>query len=248
MEPDAITRGLLTSLPDPGRYGTSGDEAPFEAPGIARRLVPSNVSVLDVGVGVGGTTEFINRGKQNTVQCIEPDATRAALARQKGLEVYEGLFDGEFVATGRKFDVIVFGDVLEHMSDPAAAIRLAKQCLTSEGFIIASVPNVAHWTVRMSLLIGRFEYVEAGIMDATHLRWFTEKTLRALFQSEGFVVTQIAHSAGLWMPVYSSGLRRLVPYRIRKPVVLALLKLLPKLMAAQHIVVARPAAAVRAAS
>lgn len=111
---------------------------------------------------------------------------------------------------------------------------------SGRGAVLASVPNVAHWTVRLRLLQGRFEYAESGIMDATHLRWFTADTVRRLFASAGYRVQTMVGSAGLWLPEYRRGLWRCVPQRIRRPAIRRAVQLLPGLFACQHVVKAIP--------
>ncbi len=78
------------------------------------------------------------------------------------------------------FDVIVCGDVLEHLTDPTAVLRALVRSLAPGGEVVVSVPNVAHLWMRLSLLAGRFDYAERGILDRTHLRFFTRRTLDAL--------------------------------------------------------------------
>ena len=152
-----------------------------------------------------------------------------------------GPFTRETVAGLPLFDVVVFADVLEHLVDPAAALELARSLLAPGGCVVASVPNVAHWSVRLDLLRGRFDYRELGIMDATHLRWFTAENLKRVFRSAGLEVEQYAGSAGLWMSDYEN--RR--PFKWlgaarREQLVLAGLRRWPGLFACQHVVKAVP--------
>ena len=228
-EPDASAVGLLGRAADPLRYSEGIIDA-HESPGIMRSFVPSNARVLDVGSGTGGVTEIVNRGKNNIVLCVEPDPLRADSAKSRGLSVYTGPFDEEFAKLHGKFDAITFGDVLEHVADPAKMLSIAKRCLSPGGVIILSVPNVAHWILRVGLLIGKFDYTETGIMDATHLRWFTQNTLVMLLANQGFEVVSLRHSAGLWMPEY-----RIIPYRIRKVLLFPLLRVFPRLFGCQHV-------------
>ncbi len=238
-EPDASALGILGRTPDPLRYGGGGASDPAEVPGIIRALTPDNVRVLDVGCGIGGQTFAINLGKTNDVVAVEPDPLRAAAAASLGLNVYQGVFNQQFVAGFGSFDVIVLADVLEHLTDPGETLALVRRCLRAGGSVIISVPNVAHWTVRLRLLLGRFDYADGGIMDATHLRWFTRKSLLALVENAGFKVAYLGCSAGLWMAEYNSRPLNLVPARIRRGAVLLLLRAFPGLMACQYVVQVR---------
>jgi len=237
--PDASALGILGRKPDPLRYGGGDASDRAEVPGIIRALTPDNVRVLDVGCGTGAQTCAINRGKNNDVLAVEPDPQRAAAAASLGLNVHQGVFNDQFAASCGTFDVIVLADVLEHVADPAQMLALARGCLRAGGSVIISVPNVAHWTVRLRLLFGRFDYADGGIMDATHLRWYTRKSLLALVRNAGFEVTHVGCSAGLWMSEYNSRPLNLIPGRIRSRAVRLLLRALPGLMACQYVVQVR---------
>jgi 2-polyprenyl-3-methyl-5-hydroxy-6-metoxy-1,4-benzoquinol methylase len=88
------------------------------------------------------------------------------------------------------FDVIVCGDVLEHLAEPVGVLRTLVACLAPGGEVIVSVPNVAHLWVRLSLLAGRFDYADRGILDRTHLRFFTRRTLDALLAGAALEVVR----------------------------------------------------------
>ena len=90
-----------------------------------------------------------------------------------------------------EYDCIIFADVLEHLPDPAAVLRRCVRSLKPGGKIIISVPNAANIVVRLSLLFGRFEYGDRGILDRTHLRFFTRKTFTKLLQESGLNVRQM---------------------------------------------------------
>ena len=241
LSPDASAQGLLGVETEPLRYGKLDCE-PTEASGLIRSMLPSGVRVLDVGCGTGALTLAVNEGKGNTVLCIEPDPVRAEAARQNGLAVYAGLLDEDFVRTQGKFDAIVFADVLEHLVDPAAALRTAMACLVPGGVIISSVPNVAHWTVRLRLLFGRFDYDKWGIMDATHLRWFTTKSMISLYTNQGLDILEVTHSSGNMLDVYNRRPLSFIPGRARRKIVNAATKSLPDLFGCQHLIKARRAA------
>ena len=97
-----------------------------------------------------------------------------------------------------KFDVIVAGDVLEHLPSPEALLARLTPLLAPGGTLLASLPNVANVTVRAALLFGSFPYADRGILDRTHLRFYTRETARALLETSGLRVTSEAATA---MPV-----------------------------------------------
>jgi len=172
---------------------------------------------------------------------IEPNSCRAAVARARGLEVYEGLLTPDVLQLLEPFDVIVFADVLEHVADPGTLSQLARRALRPQGRVIASVPNVAHWSVRIDLLRGRFNYQPVGIRDSTHLRWFTAETVRSLFESNGLRVISLRHTAGVTLPDYETRRPwRWIPRDRRDPIIRVLARRLPLLFGCQHIIHATP--------
>jgi methionine biosynthesis protein MetW len=215
---------------------TFGPQDVGEAPAIIRGWVPEGARVLDVGCGTGSHTLKYIEGKTCRFLGVEPDADRAALARSRGLDVVTGLMDEHLLETRGPFDLIIFSDVLEHVAAPASLLELAKTGLAPGGVIVASVPNVAHWTVRLMLLFGRFDYRPSGIMDATHLRWFTHKTVRGLFEYSGMRVMEISPSAGAWMRPYHIWPLRFMPRALRVKLVRGLARAAPRLFGYQMVV------------
>ena len=94
-----------------------------------------------------------------------------------------------------KFDVIICGDVLEHLIDPYEALKKLNRYLKNDGIIIASIPNIREWqTMKTIFFNGDFRYSNAGILDHTHLRFFTKKNIIELFENNEFTVKQIISS------------------------------------------------------
>lgn len=89
--------------------------------------------------------------------------------------------------------MILFLDVLEHCRWPADVLKRVQEVLNPGGFIIASIPNVANWSVRINLLMGRFEYEQLGLPDETHLRFFTVKSACRLFETAGYRIDFLDH-------------------------------------------------------
>lgn len=236
--PDEHAVPIGGAKPDALRYDGHTDD-PHEVAGLLRSAMPSGARVLDVGCGTGSLTLVVNDGKGNEIICLEPDSARAAMARSRGLTVFEREMDDAFATEHGPFDAIIFADVLEHLPAPRRILEVAFRALRPGGLILVSVPNVAHWSVRANLLIGRFDYEDVGIMDSTHLRWFTAKSIRALIENAGFEITSVRHSAGVALPVYYRSLPGLIPRRILQPIVRMLAKAVPTLFGCQHVIVAR---------
>jgi methionine biosynthesis protein MetW len=235
--PDQHATGLLSVSPDPLRYDGHTDD-PAEAAGMIAAVIQPKATVLDVGCGTGSVSKILMETRGVQLLGIEPDPHRVAVARSRGINAMQGFFDEKTVENLGKFDVVVFADVLEHLPDPGAALRLAHQVLKPDGAVVASIPNIAHWSVRLDLLCGRFDYQPYGIMDATHLRWFTEKSVRALFETTGYQIESIRHTAGVLLPAYYEYFpwRYFRPRRYRKPVVRFLARTMPRLFGCQHII------------
>jgi methionine biosynthesis protein MetW len=235
-QPDECAKGFVSQPVDPLRYGGHSDD-PHEAAGLICSMIPHRTRVLDVGCGTGEMTALIQSRCAADVLGVEPDERRAMRAAQRGLDIRVGIFDEAFLRTAGLFDVIVFADVLEHLSDPTSLLRMAGQALRPNGCVVASVPNVAHWSVRIDLLIGRFDYSPCGIMDATHLRWFTARGLDLLFRSAGFRIEDYKASAGAGFSE-SIGRRpwRWLPARYRTPALQFLARKWPTAFGVQHVV------------
>ena len=154
-------------------------------------LVGRDKRVLDVGTSTGYLAEvFMERGC--TVTGIEIDLVAAHRAEEHCEKVIVG--DVETLDLCEElgeelFDVIVFGDVLEQLKDPLLTLIRLKPFLRSEGYVIASIPNVAHGSVRLALMQGKFEYLPFGLLDETHLRFFTRESVEQLFDAAGLSIT-----------------------------------------------------------
>lgn len=147
-------------------------------------IIPDGATVLDVGAGNGVLAQLLRHEKRDvTIDGIEPDPAAAEIARTS----YRNLFEGSVetvIAAGHgmaHYDFIVLADVIEHLPDPERILRLLKERLGRSGKLCVSTPNVAFASVRIALLNGEFDYVNSGILERTHLRFFTLRSLRRLF-------------------------------------------------------------------
>lgn len=151
-------------------------------------LIPKDTqTLLDVGCFYGG----LGRIHQETRPGIEPDGIEfsfflAEQARPYYRKVYQCKFEG--FQGERNYDAIVCGDVLEHMFDPWKQISKIYNLLNDGGCIILSLPNAGHWSFIYDLLLGKFEYIPWGLTCVTHLRWFTEESIRDMLEKEGFYI------------------------------------------------------------
>jgi 2-polyprenyl-3-methyl-5-hydroxy-6-metoxy-1,4-benzoquinol methylase len=146
--------------------------------------------LLDVGCARGHLSSVLARQGWR-VTGIEYDAADAAIARQTGVQVIVGSAEETLRNIEGKFDVIVFADVLEHFVQPLDVLTMATSILAPNGRIIISIPNVAHLSVRLQLLLGSFTYTDRGILDRTHLHFYTKKTLKEMITKASLHVTHL---------------------------------------------------------
>ena len=145
---------------------------------------------LDVGAADGFLAELMTRqGWQ--VTALERDPAQAAKARGRCHEVIVADLDVASPQLHGVFDAIVYGDVLEHVSDPLPVLVGLNRSLAPDGRVIVSVPNVAHLWIRLSLLFGRWDYADRGILDRTHLRFFTRRSLARFLADGGLALEEL---------------------------------------------------------
>jgi 2-polyprenyl-3-methyl-5-hydroxy-6-metoxy-1,4-benzoquinol methylase len=142
--------------------------------------------LLDVGAADGLLSRHLTaRGWK--VTAIEADPALAAAGAAHCERMLVADLNRGVPALDGDFDVILCADVLEHLADPAAVLGALLRALATGGDVVVSVPNVAHLWVRLLLLAGRFDYADRGILDRTHLRFFTARSLSALLAGAGLV-------------------------------------------------------------
>lgn len=237
--PDKYSDGFLKTESNSLRYDFLSLD-PDDVGMIISGLISEGSKVLDVGCGTGVVTEIIRNRTSSDIIGIEPDIDRAKLAAERGLNVYTGYLTLDFIKVHGPFDYIVFADVLEHLPNPAEIVIMAKEGLKPGGSMVASVPNIAHWFVRMDLLFGKFNYQDCGIMDATHLRWFTRKTISEFFERLGFEITTLKFSVNIHLPDYYSRFPwKWMPFSFRRLVAGVLAKLFPDLFGCQFVILAK---------
>lgn len=156
-------------------------------------LVGQNKRVLDVGCASGYLAEALNKNGC-VVSGIEFDATEAEKARPfldklVVADLNEVDLAEQFDADS--YDVVVFGDVLEHLLHPDEVLSASLSLLRADGSVVISIPNVAHGSVRLALLQGRWNYTDTGLLDRTHIRFVTYESLLAMLERAGLVVTEL---------------------------------------------------------
>ena len=153
-------------------------------------FIGTDKKVIDFGCASGYFSELLTK-KGCIVTGVEINPEAAKLAEQYCQKVI--VADLDFVSLqeilpNEDFDVAIFGDVLEHLRNPWQILKETKSLLKPDGYVVASIPNIAHGSIRLALLQGKFEYSELGILDNTHLRFFTKKTVEDLFDKSGYLI------------------------------------------------------------
>jgi len=156
-------------------------------------FIPTGITAaLDVGCASGVFGEMVKSNFNCEVWGVEPNKPAAAEASLKLDRVFNDLFTDQLDMGGKKFDVVFFNDVLEHLVDPAGALAIAKGHLKETGCIVSSIPNILHFETLYKIVKSRdWKYEESGVMDKTHLRFFTKKSIVRMFEESGFRVDVI---------------------------------------------------------
>jgi 2-polyprenyl-3-methyl-5-hydroxy-6-metoxy-1,4-benzoquinol methylase len=151
-------------------------------------LVGEGKRVLDVGCSSGYLARPLTE-RGCTVVGIELDEAAATAAREVCAEVLVGDIETlDLPFPDGSFDVILCGDLIEHLRDPQRFLGRTRPLLRSGGRLVLTTPNVANWTIRAGLLLGRWRYTERGILDRTHAHLFTRKTLVEALVTAGYRV------------------------------------------------------------
>ena len=164
-------------------------------PDLLALVPPGAAHLVEVACSSGALAREVKRvnpGCRYVGIDIDPDY--AALARRHCVEVFALDIDGAedaFFEAQAGADVWIFGDTLEHLRDPWRVLRRLRATMAEGGSVVACIPNAQHWSVIARLAIGDFRYESRGLLDRTHLRWFTRQTVVELFASTGFAVSAL---------------------------------------------------------
>ena len=163
---------------------------------LLERLPPASRRVLDIGCGSGALARAYrlrNPGADYTGVELDPGAAKRALAHcsrvaQADVEGAACLEALERLGRAAPWDLLVFGDVLEHLRDPLRVLAMLRQWASPGAACVACIPNVGHVSLVHQLLRARWDYQDDGLLDRTHLRFFTQPTMLALFRQAGWTV------------------------------------------------------------
>ncbi len=182
-------------------------------PELTQQIDPLHLRILEVGCAGGAMgAELLGRGASEVVglDIFEP---ALVFARQRLSAAHRVDLDSlaDLPYPDRHFNLITFADVLEHLRDPAQVLRHLRRWLRDDGRILVSLPNIRHESVVLPLLIdGQWNYADAGILDRTHLRFFTREGMENMLQSAGFRVSGKMTGTTTPIPAYVAKAAELV--------------------------------------
>lgn len=169
---------------------------PFETHRIVLDKIKEGSEVLDLGCATGYFAKIL---KEKKCRVWGVDHDKNALKHAKKFCISTAYVDLETVKSlpfKKKFDYILLLDVLEHLKNPNKLLILIKKYLKPDGKLILSTPNIAFISVRLSLLLGKFNYRSEGIMDENHVHFYTKKSLTDFLKECGYKIQEIDISSG----------------------------------------------------
>lgn len=208
----------------------------YESHRLVFDLVKPGSKVLDVGCATGYMANELVQKKHCQVWGVDSDVVALRKAKKYCQTILCNLEEVRSLNLSNKsFETILLLDVLEHLKNPEMILALVRKYLRNNGQLIISVPNVAHLSVRWMLLWGNFDYENRGILDKTHVHFYTQKSLIHLLAKQGFVIEKIIPTNGIGKAPFiykiTDRLPKMWQYQITK--------MFPTLFAYQFIVVVR---------
>lgn len=163
-------------------------------PDLLSMLQPNISKILEVGCSSGALArEYKKMAPLVHYTGIEIDVEYSELARKHCDRVYTLNIDDVpeyFWEMHSDINCWIFGDTLEHLKDPWKVLSKINKFIPKDGCVLACIPNMQHWSIQARLSIGDLRYQESGLLDRTHLRWFTRQTIHEMFSQAGFVIVE----------------------------------------------------------
>ena len=203
---------------NPERYAWK--EIPGSSHDVLRRRIramPSGLRLLDLGAAGGHLGRSV-RDRCSFIAGVEPHPPESTSAK----EGYDDWREQDALHAGQwdePFDAVVCADVLEHFTQPEILLERVRAWLKNGGVLFASIPNVANISVRLALLFGQFRYVERGILDRSHVAFYTRASAKDLLEKNGFRIRAVEATAmpyELAVPALSRGGWNAVPRAIAR--------------------------------
>jgi 2-polyprenyl-3-methyl-5-hydroxy-6-metoxy-1,4-benzoquinol methylase len=151
-------------------------------------LIPDKANIIDIGCSSGTFGEELIQKKSCVVDGIEIDDGDIAEAKKKLRNVYKIDIERDPINVDHRYDALFFGDVIEHLANPAKALERVKKLLKKDGILVFSIPNITHMSVRLMLLSGQIEYGRTGLLDETHLHFYNREEIYRVFNEAGYKI------------------------------------------------------------
>lgn len=182
-------------------YNRVVDPQADDSLGRIARLVKPGSHVLELGPAMGYFTHYLKESLDCVVDCVECSSEMAEAAAPYARDMWVGDLDEITLSdrfTADSYDYIIAADVLEHLKNPERVLQMCRPLLKQDGRVLLSIPNVAHAALIAEMMEGRFEYRDEGLLDRTHIRFFTRQNILDIFGETGFKVDTI--DTITWMP------------------------------------------------
>ena len=206
---------------------------------LSTSYVPKNSRVLDLGSNDGHIGKYLIKNLKCHVVGVEIDKKLASISRKSLNEVIIGDLENKMVQQEifkkQKFDVIFASAILEHLKQPQIILQQLKKTLKKSSIIIINLPNIAHWSIRLNLLFGNFNYTKSGILDKTHLKFFTVKTALRFLEKECDLKIKTVDYDLPEVPIFSKLAKLIITKKCQEKI----FRSFPNLFAYQVLVVAK---------
>ena len=155
-------------------------------------LIPEAAKILEIGCATGFMGKYLEVKKKNTVIGVEKSHDEFLEAKKVLSKVINGdIEDASVIKSIMKegsFDVVLASALIQHLRNPLAALKTWRKFLKKDGFLIITGSNITHWTIRKKILFGDFTYEDYGLLDNTHLHFYTPKTFKKLIKDAGYKI------------------------------------------------------------
>jgi O-antigen biosynthesis protein len=179
------------------RYATFNNNE-FESHKLVYNMIEPNSKVLDIGCATGYfAKELLKKNCETCGVDIDENALKIAIRYCKKVEVSNLDEVHSFPFPKKSFDCVLLLDVIEHLAHPENILAIAKLYLKDNGSVIVSVPNIAHASIRWMLSMGEFQYADTGILDSTHLHFYTKKSLGEVLKVAGYKILKFVPTNGM---------------------------------------------------
>lgn len=171
---------------------------PSSIDSISTEMVPSGAKVLDIGCATGYMAEYLREYKNCTVAGVENNPEQAQLAQKICSVVFVGSIESpeiqfqidQYVKKESLFNCVYMSEVIEHLVDPWKILAVLPRWIHKDGCLIITTCNVAHWRMRKELMKGKWTYQEYGVLDKTHLKFFTYETFRQMLLDSDYQIIE----------------------------------------------------------